>query len=62
MIRVAIITPDGKPIPPQEIATATELGEAVEQARRLIRDCESVARLKAPSAQKPGTGAVPYLN
>ena len=25
-----------------------ELGEAIEQARRLIRDCESVARLKAP--------------
>ena len=62
MIRVTIITPDGRPIATQEIATAMELGEAIEQARRLIRDCESVARLKAPSAHKAGTGAVPYLN
>jgi hypothetical protein len=48
MIRVAILTPDGKTLRPDELTTATELQQAVEQARQLIRDCERLADSKRP--------------
>lgn len=58
MIRITIIDQDGKTVSPQELSTAAELYEAAEQAKALIRDCERVARLKAPANKQ---GGVPYL-
>lgn len=48
MIRVAIVTAEGKIIKPAELTTATELQQAVEQARNLIRECERLAVAKMP--------------
>jgi hypothetical protein len=62
MIQVSIIDQAGKPISPQQVSTAAELSEAVDQARRLIRECESIARLKSPPARSAGSGVIPYLN
>ena len=48
MIRVAIVTAEGKILKPNELSTADELQQAVEQARNLIRDCERQAVSKMP--------------
>jgi hypothetical protein len=48
MLRVAIITTEGKILKPQDLSTATELQQAVEQARNLIRECERLAASKMP--------------
>jgi len=48
MVRVAIVTPEGKILKPEELSTATELQQAVEQARNLIRACERLADSKKP--------------
>lgn len=47
-IRVAIVTAEGKILKPEELSTATELQQAVEQARNLIRECERLAASKMP--------------
>lgn len=63
MIRVTILDHDGKAISPQDLTTAADLRDAVEQARNVIRACETVAREKNPPASQHGqrpTG-VPYL-
>jgi hypothetical protein len=57
MIRVAIVTAEGKVIKPDELTTAIELQQAVEQARNLIRDCDRVASAKIPA---PDVKKVPY--
>ena len=48
LIRVAIVTSEGKTLKPDELTTLTELQQAVEQARNLIRECERQADLKQP--------------
>ena len=48
MNRVAIVTPEGKVLKPEELSTAVELQQAVEQARNLIRECERLAVSKMP--------------
>jgi hypothetical protein len=48
MFRVAIVTADGKVLKPEDLSTATELQQAVEKARQLIRDCERLADSKRP--------------
>jgi hypothetical protein len=48
MIRVAIVNEKGKVLKPDELPTAAELQQAVEQARNLIRECERLAAAKAP--------------
>jgi len=48
MIRVAIVNEEGKVLKPDELPTAVELQQAVEQARNLIRECERLASAKAP--------------
>ena len=48
VIQVAIVTAEGQQLKPEELPTLTELQQAVEQARKLIRDCERVAALKRP--------------
>ena len=48
VIRVAIVTAEGQQLKPDELPTLTELQQAVEQARNLIRDCERVAASKRP--------------
>jgi hypothetical protein len=48
MLRVAIVTAEGKILKPAELSTATELQQAVEQARMLIRECERLAVSKMP--------------
>ena len=48
VIRVAIVTAEGQQLKPEELPTMTELQQAVEQARNLIRDCERVAASKRP--------------
>ena len=49
MLRVAIVTKEGKTVKPEDLATATELQQAVEQARNLIRACERLAASKMPA-------------
>jgi hypothetical protein len=60
MIRVVIMKPDGKIVSPQELSTATELQQAVEQARTLIRECERLATAKTKAASPAQSGKVPY--
>ena len=48
MIRVAIVTAEGKILKPEDLSTAAELQQAVEQARMLIRECERLAVAKLP--------------
>lgn len=60
MIRLAIIDQDGKVLTPQDVTTATELLTLVEQARRVIRDCEGLARQKGLQAPASGMGTIPY--
>jgi hypothetical protein len=59
MIRVAIVDPDGKTLSPQDLSTATELQQVVEQARNLIRDCDRLARAQSP--KDSATRATPYF-
>jgi hypothetical protein len=48
MSRVAIVTAEGKILKPEELSTAAELQQVVEQARNLIRECERLAVSKMP--------------
>jgi hypothetical protein len=48
MFRVAIVMADGKVVKPEDLSTATELQQAVEKARQLIRDGERLADSKRP--------------
>jgi hypothetical protein len=57
MLRVAIVTTEGKILKPQDLSTDTELQQAVEQARQLIRECERLATSKMPAKAAP---KVPY--
>lgn len=61
MIRVVITDQAGKTVSPAELTSASDLRDAVEQARKIIRECENVAQLKMPSRPN-GSGVVPYLN
>jgi hypothetical protein len=45
---VAIVTTEGKILKPQDLSSAAELQQAVEQARHLIRECERLATSKMP--------------
>ena len=44
MIRLTIVDQNGKVLLPKDVSNAAELLALVEQARTLIRDCESLAR------------------
>jgi hypothetical protein len=57
MVRVAIVTTEGKILKPQDLSTAVELQQAVEQARQLIRECERLAASKMPPR---AASKVPY--
>jgi len=57
MLRVAIFTTEGKILKPQDLSTAAELQQAVEQARQMIRECERLAASKMPAQTAP---KVPY--
>jgi hypothetical protein len=57
MIQVSIVSAEGKCLKPEDLKTASELQQAIEQARNLIRDCDRVADLKIP---KPAVRHVPY--
>ena len=61
MLRIVITDDSGKNVLPSELATVAELREAVQQAHRLVGECERQALLKEPKgpARKPGT---PYLS
>ena len=62
MLRIVITDDSGKNVLPSELATVAELREAVQQAHRLVGECERLALLKeskGPVARKPGT---PYLS
>ena len=48
MYRVAIITTKGQVLKPEDLSTAAELQQAIEQARHLIRECERLATAKLP--------------
>jgi len=60
MIRVAIVNSEGKLVPPEELATAAELQQVVNQARNLIRDCEQLARGKSQSNAAVPAQKAPY--
>jgi hypothetical protein len=57
VLRVAIVTTDGRLLKPEDVPTAVELQRAIEQARNLIRECERLAVAKAPAQAAP---KVPY--
>jgi len=59
MIQVGIIK-DGKVVSPQELSTATELQQSVEQARRLINECERLATTMSNKDRPAQTRKVPY--
>jgi len=48
MIRVAIVTEEGKILKPEDLSTVAELQQAMEQARSLIRECDRAATSKLP--------------
>ncbi len=48
MVRVSIVSAEGKILKPTDLSTATELQQAVEQARILIRECERLAVTRNP--------------
>jgi hypothetical protein len=48
MLRVAIVSAEGKILKPEDLATAAELEQAMEQARNLIRECDRLATSKLP--------------
>jgi hypothetical protein len=60
MIRVGIINQEGKIVSPQELTTAAELQAAMEQARKLIRECERLATAKMKESSPAASGKVPY--
>jgi hypothetical protein len=63
MIRLTIVDQNGKVLLPRDVANATELLALVEQARVMIRDCESLTRQhKKAEFTAPGSGQVPYLS
>jgi hypothetical protein len=63
MIRLNIVDQDGKVLLPHDVVTVTELLALVEQARTIIRDCESLARQhKKAEFTAPGSSQVPYLS
>jgi hypothetical protein len=60
MIRVVIVNSEGKQVSPEELSTAVDLQQAVNQARNLIRDCERLALAKAPQASAASAQKAPY--
>jgi hypothetical protein len=50
MIRIAI-TENGRAIPPAELTSPEQLRAAIDQARKMIAECE--ARLQAANSGKP---------
>jgi hypothetical protein len=48
MLRVVIVDQAKKVVLPKDLATVAELREAIEQAEGLIRECESLAKVKEP--------------
>jgi hypothetical protein len=63
MIRLTIVDQNGKVLLPQDVSNAAELLALVEQARTIIRDCESLVRLHKKT-ESPATGSkqVPYFS
>jgi hypothetical protein len=62
MIRLAVLTSEGKPILPAALTSATELRQVVEQARNLIRECDRVLSQMTPKNDAAKTGQVPYTS
>ena len=63
MIRLTIVDQNRKVLLPQDVATAAELLALAEQARTMIRDCESLARLhKKAEFAASGSSQAPYLS
>ncbi|MDX1946037.1 MAG: hypothetical protein SFU86_11620 [Pirellulaceae bacterium] len=57
MIRLMLVDNEGKAITPEELTTVADLREAAERARHMIRECDRLARLKAP--QQSGVAGIP---
>jgi hypothetical protein len=57
MMQLKLLDKDGNAVEPQDLQSLADLTEAADRARALLRECERLARLKAP--KKAGTG-VPY--
>jgi hypothetical protein len=62
MIRVAILDENRKELQPKEVASAADLRDVVEQARRLIRQCETMGLPDAPQSSAPKRAQAPYLS
>jgi len=62
MIRLAMIDEKGQIVAPKDVPTAMELLQLVEQARNVIRDCESLERERRRKTPATGTGQAPYLS
>lgn len=62
MVKLSIIDQDGRVLSLKDLATAAELIMLAEQARSIIRDCEQLAREKAPRNTANGSGQTPYLS
>ena len=59
MIHITI-TDDGKPVAPADVASAEQLQQAVDQARKLIIECERRLRA-ATQANAPAKRPAPYM-
>ena len=62
MVKLSIIDQDGRVLSLKDLATAADLLTLAEQARGIIRDCERLAREKAPQNTANGAGRAPYLS
>jgi hypothetical protein len=60
MIRVVIVNSEGKQMSLEELSTAAELQQVVNQARNLIRDCERLAHAKGPQQSTASAHKAPY--
>ena len=62
MIRLAILDHDGKHLTPQDVPTAKELLTLIEQARRVIADCERLAQQMVAKSGAVQPQQIPYMS
>jgi len=62
MVRLAILDQDGKHLTLQDVSTAKELLTLVEQARRVMQDCERLAQQMVAKSGASQQHQIPYMS
>ena len=62
MVRLAILDHDGKHLTPQDVPTSKELLALVEQARRVMSDCERLAHQMGAKSGGSPQHQIPYMS